>query len=54
MDYNEFMDIMSLIPGAVTPLGLLNDNTATVWLKVEDLMDIIKKHGNQVNIIKIL
>lgn len=31
-----------------------NDNTATVWLKVEDLMDIIKEHGNQVNIIKIL
>lgn len=77
---NELMDIMSLIPGAVTPLGLLNDkekkvqffidkefmsnehlvgvhlndNTATVWLKVEDLIDIIKEHGNQVSIIEIL
>lgn len=71
---------MNLIPGAVTPLGLLNDkekkvqffidkdfmnnehlvgvhpndNTATVWLKVEDLIDIIKEHGNQVSIIEIL
>ena len=25
-----------------------NDNTATVWLKVEDLINIIKKHGNEV------
>ena len=30
-----------------------NDNTATVWLKIEDLIDIIKEHGNQVNIIEI-
>lgn len=77
---NDLMDIMNLIPGAVTPLGLLNDkekkvqffidkdfmnnehlvgvhpndNTATVWLKVEDLIDIIKEHGNQVSIIEIL
>ena len=29
-----------------------NDNTATVWLKIEDLIDIIKEHGNQVNIIE--
>lgn len=28
-----------------------NENTATVWLKVEDLIDIIKEHGNQVNVI---
>ena len=27
-----------------------NDNTATVWLKVEDLIEIIKEHGNKVNI----
>lgn len=27
-----------------------NDNTATVWLKVEDLIAIIKEHGNQVTI----
>lgn len=30
-----------------------NDNTATVWLKVEDLIDIIKEHGNKVNIIEL-
>ncbi len=30
-----------------------NDNTATIWLKVQDLINIIKEHGNQVNIIKI-
>ncbi len=29
-----------------------NDNTATIWLKVLDLVNIIKEHGNQVNIIK--
>ena len=28
-----------------------NDNTATVWLKVKDLIDIVKEHGNQVNVI---
>ena len=31
-----------------------NDNTATVWLKVLDLVSIIKEHGNQVNIIKMI
>lgn len=30
-----------------------NDNTATVWLKVNDLLDIINKHGNSVKIIDI-
>ena len=30
-----------------------NDNTATVWLKVTDLIDIIKEHGNQVNVVKL-
>ena len=30
-----------------------NDNTATVWLKVEDLISIIKEHGNQVNIVEL-
>lgn len=70
------MSIMNLIPGSVTPLGLLNDkelriifyldkdflkdkkiigvhpndNTATIWLKVEDLISIIKEHGNIVNV----
>lgn len=76
---NDLMEIMNLIPGAVTPFGILNDkelkvqfyldkdfmddsqiigvhpndNTATVWLKVDDLINIIKKHGNSVNLIKI-
>lgn len=76
---DDLMNIMNLIPGSVTPLGLLNnketkvkvfidedfvkspgligihpnDNTATVWLKTEDLIDIIKEHGNQVNLVKI-
>lgn len=75
----DLMDIMSLLPGAVTPLGLLNDeacrvqffldrdfqykesligvhpndNTATVWLKVDDLIRIIEQHGNTVNIVRI-
>lgn len=76
---HDLMDLMNLIPGSVTPLGLLNDkelkvqfyidqdfmkdshiigvhpndNTATVWLKVEDLIDIIKEHGNNINIVEI-
>lgn len=76
---NELMNIMCLVPGSVTPLGLLNDkelkvtfyidkgfmsdshligvhpndNTATVWLKVEDLIDIIKEHGNEIHIVEI-
>lgn len=28
-----------------------NENTATVWLKTEDLIDLIKQHGNQVEYI---
>ncbi len=73
---SDLRDILGLIPGAVTPLGLLNDeerrvtafidkdfleppgligvhpndNTATVWLKAADLVDIIKGHGNRVEI----
>ncbi len=69
----DLMAIMGLIPGAVTPLGLLNDgerkvtlyldeaflggligihpndNTATVWMKAEDLIRLIREHGNTVN-----
>ena len=74
---DELKSIMGVIPGAVTPFGLLNDkelkvkffidkefaktghliaihpndNTATVYLKAEDLIDIIKEHGNQVDVI---
>ena len=71
----ELMNVMGLIPGAVTPLGLLNDaerkvtlyldaafsggligvhpndNTATVWLKAEDLTRLIREHGNTVRIV---
>lgn len=73
---NDLMRILKLIPGSVTPLGLLNDediivnfyldkefddiigvhpndNTATVWLKVNDLLDIIKEHGNSITRISI-
>lgn len=76
---NDLMSIMSLIPGAVTPLGLLNDseckvqfyldrdfldgnaligvhpndNTATVWLKTSDLIEIIEQHGNSVHIVEL-
>ena len=76
---NDLMNILGLISGAVTPLGLLNDkdlrvtfyldkdfvydnsiigihpndNTATIWIKVNDLINIIKDHGNIVNIVKI-
>lgn len=68
------MDILGLLPGAVTPLGLLNapkgkvqfwldqaflegrgligvhpnENTATVWIKAEDLICILRQHGIQV------
>lgn len=30
-----------------------NDNTATVWLKINDLVEIIKNHGNNVEMIDI-
>lgn len=73
---DELMDILGLIPGAVTPLGLLNDregkvrffmdqsflsepgligvhpndNTATVWLRTEDLLHILRRHGTQITL----
>lgn len=72
---DELKEILNLYPGAVTPLGLLNDdkrivklfidcyfdgiigvhpndNTATVWMKTSDLIEIIKKHGNDVYVMK--
>ena len=75
----DLMAILGLIPGAVTPLGLLNDterkvhfyldeaffggskligihpndNTATIWLDPEDLVRLIRDHGNPVTIVKI-
>ncbi len=39
------------------PLNLIgihpNENTATVWLKTDDLIKIIKQHGNPISIIDI-
>ena len=74
----DLMERLGLIPGAVTPLGVLNDetksvkvyldqdflqepeligvhpneNTATVWIKTEDLIRVIREHGNEVVIFK--
>lgn len=76
---NDLMEMMGLIPGTVTPFGILNDaecrvqflldkaffeqpgligihpndNTATVWLKADDLICLIKEHGNQVRMIQV-
>ncbi len=76
---DELSEILGLIPGAVSPFGLLNDaekkvvfyidaafmddkglidihpndNTATVWLKAEDLINIIENHGNEVHAVEI-
>lgn len=76
---NDLKEIMNLIPGSVTPFGLLNDkehkvkfyidkdfmndkhivgvhpndNTATVWIKVEDLINIIKEYGNEVFVVEL-
>lgn len=75
----DLMDIMGLIPGAVTPLGVLNDeerkvqlfldrafldapgligvhpndNTATIWLKTEDMLRVIQEHGTVIQITEI-
>ena len=72
----DLMDMLGLIPGAVTPLGLLNDwehrvtffldksflegsdligvhpndNTATVWLKAQDLLQLLENNGTQVTL----
>ena len=67
---DDLQEIMGLIPGAVTPLGIMNDaehrvqfyldaefkgqrigvhpndNTATIWMQADDLMDLVVKHGN--------
>lgn len=76
---SDLNDILNLMPGSVSPLGLLNDNelrvilyidselllndgiigvhpcdnTATIFLYVNDLINIIKEHGNEVIIQKI-
>ena len=70
----ELSNIMGLIPGAVTPLGILNDNenkvhfyldkefagkkiavhpndnTATIYMQADDLIRLIKEHGNEVEL----
>lgn len=28
-----------------------NDNTATVWLRANDLLDLVRDHGNQVSVV---
>ncbi len=74
---DDLLSLLGLIPGAVTPLGLLcdeerkvhfyldsafmdgligvhpNDNTATVWLRAEDLVRLIRAHGNPVEVVEI-
>ena len=73
----DLKTILGLMPGAVTPLGILNDkehkthffldeafltppsiigvhpneNTATIWLKTEDLLRIITEYRNPVKIV---
>ena len=67
----DLLAVLGLIPGAVSPLGILNDierrvhvyldrefagskigvhpndNTATVWLQADDLLALLKQHGNE-------
>lgn len=74
---DDLMTFTGLMPGSVTPLGLLNDaecrihfyideafagnligvhpndNTATVWLQADDLVNLLKEHGNEVEIVEI-
>lgn len=68
---------MQLLPGSVTPFGILNDserrvqffidrefeaepgiagihpndNTATVWIRTEDLIKLVRGHGNPVHVV---
>lgn len=76
---DDLRAFLGLIPGAVTPFGLLNDteckvqafidkeflnapgmigvhpndNTATIWLKTEDLLRIIREHGTPLELVEI-
>ena len=74
---DDLTSIMGLLPGSVTPLGLLNDekrqilfyldaeflgnrigvhpndNTATVWIQANDLIQLIRDHGNEVETVEI-
>lgn len=77
-DDKELQEILGLVPGSVTPLGLLNDkerkvhlfldkafldspfligvhpndNTATVWLQTEELIRILREHGNEISVVE--
>lgn len=68
---DDLLSVMDLMPGSVTPLGILNDvehrvhfyldsefigniigvhpneNTATIWMKADDLLNLIRKYGNE-------
>ena len=71
----ELMTYLGVLPGAVTPLGVLNDtvhrvvvyldqefgptdligvhpneNTATIWLQTQDLIALLRHHGNEVQV----
>ena len=72
---DELSSLLRLIPGAVTPLGVLNDaehhvkffldrafadglvgvhpndNTATLWLRAEDLIRVVRDHGDEIEYI---
>ena len=57
------MEVMGLIPGAVSPFGILNDSEHKVHffidadffeepgLITEDLVAIVKEHENQVTVV---
>ena len=73
----ELGALLGLLPGSVSPLGLLNDgerrvqfcldrtfleapgligvhpndNTATVWLRTEDLIGLLQEHGTSVQLV---
>lgn len=73
----DLQRLLGVIPGAVTPLGLLNDtahqvalyldqafleapgiigvhpneNTATVWLRVTDLVTLLRQRGTAVQVV---
>lgn len=73
----ELLAVMRLTPGAVTPLGILNDtdrrvhfyldaefvggriavhpneNTATVYMRASDLMQLIREKGNDAEFVEI-
>lgn len=71
----DLQSFLQLLPGSVTPMGILNDeerkvhvfldqkfmdedligvhpneNTATIFMKVTDLVRIIQEHGNMITI----